>query len=400
MTGINMVRMIPKTVRVESQKEDNAMQGVSFLEMLKEKQLNSDSQKADKTELEKQEDSQKETKPEENSGQKTPDAAGTGAVETQIAAAVSLQANTACAVVEMMAFEAGTQSTEPVVTEPQMISDVGEEPEMVMEKQVNAGQEQTGNQEKTVSGEMELPETPVMKNTAPGENGMEAPKESNAAQTQENVTPLPGQEVLTGQTDKAGQESVEAKTETVLLKKEPAKTVGTGGGMSETSDETSVADQASAVHKLAGQEISHARKTDMAHEPVRTSQAELPTDVAKAIAARMPSDNGTLTIELEPASLGKVTIQVVYESGRTSLSLLATNPKTLELLSRSAAEIAGILENKTGQETVIYTSEPQQEFADAREGGREGRREPGDQQEERRKEQPDSFLQQLRLGLV
>lgn len=400
MTGINMVRMMPKTVRVESQKEDNAMQGGSFLEMLKEKQLNSDSQKADKAELEKQEESQKEAKPGENSGQKAPDAAGTGAVESQIAATVSLQTNAACTVVEMMTFEAGTQSTEPVVTGPQVIADAGEESEAVMETPVNAVQEQVGNQEKTVYGGMELPETPVMKNTTPGENGMEAPKENSAVQTQENVTPLSGQEVLTGQTDKAGQEAVETETETVLLKKEPAKTVGTSSGMDEKSDETSAADHTPAVHKLAGQEISYARKTDMAHEPVRTSQAELPTDVAKAIAARMPSDNGTLTIELEPASLGKVTIQVVYESGQTSLSLLATNPKTLELLSRSAAEIAGILENKTGQETVIYTSEPQQEFADAREGGREGRRESGDQQEERRKEQPDSFLQQLRLGLV
>jgi len=121
---------------------------------------------------------------------------------------------------------------------------------------------------------------------------------------------------------------------------------------------------------------------------------------AKTLADRLPERDGTLTIEFEPASLGKVTLRVIYEAGRTSVSLMSDNPKTLEILSQNAGQIAGILEDKTGRETVIYTYQSQQQFGDSREGGREGRREPGEQKDDRRRGQRDSFAQQLRLGLI
>lgn len=134
--------------------------------------------------------------------------------------------------------------------------------------------------------------------------------------------------------------------------------------------------------------------------PVKTTEAELPADLGKALADRLPPDDGTLTIELEPASLGKVTIKVIYETGRASISLMSANPKTLEILNQNAGEIAGILADKTGRETMIYTYQPEQEFADSREGGGQEHREPQEQRDHRKREQPDSFVQQLRLGLV
>lgn len=134
---------------------------------------------------------------------------------------------------------------------------------------------------------------------------------------------------------------------------------------------------------------------------VKTTPADLPADLGNNLAARLPGKNGTLTIELEPASLGKVLVKVVYEAGRTSVSLIASNPRTLEILSRNAGEIAGILESKTGQETVIYTAQAEPEYTDSeREGGRQDRREPEQQEHGKRKDQSDSFMQQLRLGLV
>ena len=101
--------------------------------------------------------------------------------------------------------------------------------------------------------------------------------------------------------------------------------------------------------------------------PVRTNMEELPEAFAKTLADRLPERDGTLTIEI---------------------------------LSQNAGQIAGILEDKTGRETVIYTYQSQQQFGDSREGGREGRREPGEQKDDRRRGQRDSFAQQLRLGLI
>lgn len=131
---------------------------------------------------------------------------------------------------------------------------------------------------------------------------------------------------------------------------------------------------------------------------VRTSPETFPSDVGKAIAAKMPGANGTLTIELEPAALGRMTIKVIYEAGRAAVSIMSENPKTLELLSQSAGDIAQILEQKTGQQTVVYTPENQQDM-DGRQGGQESGRQRQDR-EEKRQNQPDSFAQQLRLGLV
>lgn len=132
---------------------------------------------------------------------------------------------------------------------------------------------------------------------------------------------------------------------------------------------------------------------------VRTTPETFGPDIGKALAARIPEQNGTLTIELEPASLGKLTIRVIYEAGKAAVSIMADNPKTLELLNQNAAEIARIMEEKTGQQTVIYTPEAQQQMGEKTdEQGKE--RQDQNREDRGRKEQSDAFAQQLRLGLL
>lgn len=133
--------------------------------------------------------------------------------------------------------------------------------------------------------------------------------------------------------------------------------------------------------------------------PVKTTPAMLPADVGTAIALNMPESSGAIMIELEPASLGKLTIRVVYEEGRAAVSIISSNPKTLEILSQTAGEIARILEDKTGQPTIVYTPEAQTE-RDGRLGSREHREQRQDQEQHHHRQQPDSFTQQLRLGLL
>ena len=78
-------------------------------------------------------------------------------------------------------------------------------------------------------------------------------------------------------------------------------------------------------------------------------------------------------MELEPAYLGKLTLRVAFEGGKTAVTVLASDQKTLDILSQNAGQIAHILEERTGQETVVYT--PQQ--ADA---GQQGQENPSYQQ--------------------
>lgn len=140
-------------------------------------------------------------------------------------------------------------------------------------------------------------------------------------------------------------------------------------------------------------------KSAMNSETVSTSPETFAPDIGKALADRIPEKNGTLTIELEPASLGKLTIRVVYESDRATVSILASNPKTLEILNQNAAEIAHIMEEKTGQQTMIYVPESQEQM-DARTDEQGHRGQDRDQEEPKHRDQSDAFAQRLRLGLV
>ena len=129
---------------------------------------------------------------------------------------------------------------------------------------------------------------------------------------------------------------------------------------------------------------------------------ELPQELGKALIAGKAENGQVLTVELEPVSLGKLTIRLEYEAGKTMVSVMASNPKTLELLSQKASEIATILKDHTGEETVIYTDQPQKEPGEEA----QERQSHGGQQQERQQHrheehpQTDSFMQQLRLGLV
>lgn len=138
--------------------------------------------------------------------------------------------------------------------------------------------------------------------------------------------------------------------------------------------------------------------------PLKTTPQTLPEDLGRTLAARLPEAGRTLTVELEPASLGKLTIHMTYEAGRAAVSILATNPRTLELLNEKASEIAAILEEKTGQNTVILTQQPheQEQYQENKDGaaGQGDGREQGRQEKEEKGQHSDSFAQQLRLGLV
>lgn len=141
--------------------------------------------------------------------------------------------------------------------------------------------------------------------------------------------------------------------------------------------------------------------------PMKTTPEQLPQDLGKTLAARTLEAGRTLTVELEPANLGKLTIRLVYEGERAALSIMASNPRTLDLLSQKASEIAAILEEKTGQETIIYTQPAEQGNERYDEQQNQNRsKEQGEPEEQRQqghgedKHQAESFAQQLRLGLV
>lgn len=141
---------------------------------------------------------------------------------------------------------------------------------------------------------------------------------------------------------------------------------------------------------------------------MRTSETNMASDLTNLLSSRFPSQNGQLTIELDPENLGKITINVSYDSGHAAVSISATNQKTVEILTQNASAMANIIQQKTGQETQVYIpnaqeSSTKQDMASGRESNENAAQQQSKQQEQNSQNTEHSssaFLQQMRLGLV
>ena len=141
---------------------------------------------------------------------------------------------------------------------------------------------------------------------------------------------------------------------------------------------------------------------------MRTSEATMASDLTNLLSSRFPTQNGQLTIELDPENLGKITINVSYDSGHAAVSISATNQKTVEILTQNASAMANIIQQKTGQETQVFIpntqeSSPKQDMASGRESNENAAQQQAKQQEQQSRgseSASSAFLQQMRLGLV
>ncbi len=170
----------------------------------------------------------------------------------------------------------------------------------------------------------------------------------------------------------------------------------------ETAARPLVSDSAREVVSRPSEDISRPGYRTQ-ENTVKSTVENLPAEMGKAFGARGAGEAQTLTVELEPASLGKLAIRLTYEAGRAVVSIMATNPRTAEILNEKASEIASILKERTGEETMIYTQQPEREPGqDAQEqnGQGGGQQQERQQSREEKQEHTESFMQQLRLGLV
>lgn len=298
--------------------------------------------------------------------------------------------------------QTGVQMAVPTEAEAQIPELTKESPEILVQPEPLTGAGGLPLQAGDISEAQELS---GMAETAGLSGGEEVRTVRMPAEKQE----LQAEEAVFGQDKKILAGTVEKQTqprEVPGSMTEPEKTeIPVKASAAETKEGTrEQAGQEQPLAGMEGQPIREYAARETGHvvsEPVRTSEPNLINDVGRAIAQRLPASDGTLTIELEPASLGKMTIRVLYESGKATVSILATSPRTLELLSARAGELASILEERTGQETVVYAEQPESEQPfDERQGeGRQKDREPEGREHKERNEQ-DSFLQQLRLGVI
>ena len=146
-----------------------------------------------------------------------------------------------------------------------------------------------------------------------------------------------------------------------------------------------------------------------AEEPLRlyTKEESIPEDVAKFLGEQIDFSKGEIKIELEPRTLGQITVKVNFSAGKANLVILAENPKTLSLLQNGAVDMARILEQKTGEVTKVVVHEEAkgenlfQENPSHNNGENkdEAERRLREELEERRRGNTEGFIHRMRLGL-
>lgn len=252
--------------------------------------------------------------------------------------------------------------------------------------------ELTGEEVQAPEGEKTDLMQAVFEQNPAGQTPEPSQKQTKAGQPQaetDSFAQMSAQEI------RIGQEEGKAKTNRETLHEE-ASSESSENAASEHLSGQSAAGAGTKLPEWTDDPLAASTKT---MGTVRTTPQTFAQDIGAALARKLPSADGTLELELEPASLGKLTLKLMYEGEKATVSILTTNPKTLELLSQSADEIAQILKERTGQETEIYTpqTEQQQDWTEGR--NQENRREP-QEQEKKQQDQTQSFAQQLRLGLI
>ena len=223
--------------------------------------------------------------------------------------------------------QTGVQMAVPTEAEAQIPELTKESPEILVQPEPLTGAGGLPLQAEDISEAQELS---GMAETAGLSGGEEVRTVRMPAEKQE----LQAEEAVFGQDKKILAGTVEKQTqprEVPGSMTEPEKTeIPVKASAAETKEGTrEQAGQEQPLAGMEGQPIREYAARETGHvvsEPVRTSEPNLINDVGRAIAQRLPASDGTLTIELEPASLGKMTIRVLYESGNATVSILETRP--------------------------------------------------------------------------
>ena len=108
-----------------------------------------------------------------------------------------------------------------------------------------------------------------------------------------------------------------------------------------------------------------------------------------------------MEVQLEPANLGRITIEMVQHDGKLGLVIYAESAKTTSLLAQHAGNLGALLEDRSGQVVQIQVQQQEQQPQPQYDGhNQQNQQQEQEQHPQQSKAEQDSFLGQLRLGLT
>lgn len=134
---------------------------------------------------------------------------------------------------------------------------------------------------------------------------------------------------------------------------------------------------------------------------------EIPEKVLDQLLVKATAGIREFEIQLEPYDLGKIVIKAAFGKEHTSISIMCTEQRTMELMAKNARELGAIMEENLGTPTTIVVEDKEAGYLEQQKQGGEGNGsgqnqegEPKKQNEKNQEKEGMDFLQQLRLGLI
>ncbi len=144
-----------------------------------------------------------------------------------------------------------------------------------------------------------------------------------------------------------------------------------------------------------------------AHEHVKVATPqEIPQKLAEKIAEKSAKGTQAFEIQIEPENLGKIAVKIEYHGGESTISIICSESRTLEIVKQNISDISTVLQRNLQEETVILIDEKKAEAFEQQGNGNSdaGRESEWEREKEERKRRARSnsnrFLQELRLGLI
>ena len=151
------------------------------------------------------------------------------------------------------------------------------------------------------------------------------------------------------------------------------------------------------------------------HMPVKVGEAvtvdttapssEMEATLSKAMTDALGDGSQHLEIQLSPSNLGTVTVEFSRNpEGALHVVLHTENEQAAKLLSDHASALGLLLQDGTHSEVRVEVSQPQQNQQPWQQpdqnGGQRQQQQQNQQPQQQQRQDAESFLHQLRLGLV
>ena len=134
---------------------------------------------------------------------------------------------------------------------------------------------------------------------------------------------------------------------------------------------------------------------------VDTEAPDMDVQLADKVQATLKQVGDKVEIQLTPEHLGKITIELTQTASGIGLVVHAETAKTTSLLAQHAGNLGALLENRTGEQVQVQVpqQENQQQNYDGHNRQQHEQQQNHAHNEQMDKDEQDSFLGQLRLGL-